>query len=240
MIRVLTYANKINGSSRDCYIALEKSLIRKGIYFGLTVEARKWHVRNKIEWKLEMSQKYSSDQIVFVDAYDMLFVGEKDELQKILNTSALLFPTDAGPAPWPYEYYEDDFNKRRKAASKWRYVNGSGPAGLGSEIAKSIRYGFLHYAFKERNFDQAFWANIYLDGWGQLDQACQLTQNIFMHPARWSRSVATQSRDTGVRNGRYYNFVTGSRPQFIHAMGGSWDQIPKELIPGPGEVSPNG
>jgi len=239
MIRVLTYANKLNGSE-DCYLALEKSVVRKGIYFGLTVEARKWSVKNKIEWKLEMSQRYPADQIVFVDAYDMLFVGEKDELQDILNASELIFPTDAGPAPWPYEHYEESFTKRRHVTSKWRYVNGSGPAGYGWAISKAIKYGFLHYAFKERNFDQGFWANVYLDGWGELDQGCQLTQNIFMHPAYWNSYMVTKPGDTGVRNGRYYNFITGSRPQFIHAMGGSWDEIPKELIPGPEEVSPIG
>lgn len=240
MIRVLTYANSLNGSSVNNYLALEKSLIRKSIYFGLTIDARKWRVKNKIEWKLEMSQKYSDDQLVFVDAYDMLFVGEKDELQEILDLSELLFPTDAGPAPWPYEYYEYSYNKRRKATSKWRYLNGSGPAGLGKVIAESIKYGFLHYALKERNFDQGWWSNIYLDGWGELDQNCQLTQNIFKHPSHWDSSIVTKSGDMGVRNGRYYNFITGSRPQFLHAMGGTWDEIPEELIPGPEEVTPNG
>jgi hypothetical protein len=225
VIRVCSLANRLNGPFLNNYLALERSLIKAKLPFYMHVEAQPWLWRRKIEWELELAADHPKDQFVFIDAFDYLFVGDPDELQAILDRQPLLFSTDAGVDPWPFTHYADFYDKLRPRLSKWCWLNGSGPAGTGEAIADAIRYGQLHYQIYERETDQIFWSNVYLDGYGELDQACELTQSLYH----------CTNTDLGTKKGRLHNLQTSSQPQFIHATGRTWPMIPEKCIP-PEEV----
>lgn len=228
MIRVCSLANRLNGPHLSNYLALERSLTKAKIPFYTHIEGRPWLWRRKIDWELELTSAHPTDLFVFIDTFDYLFVGDADELKSLLSRQPLLFSTDKGVSPWPYVHYAKFYDLYRPRLSEWCWLNGSGPAGRGEAIADSIRYGQLHFELIERETDQVFWSNVYLDGFGELDQACELTQALYY----------AEKGDFGVHRGRFVNLRTGSRPQFIHASGRSWHMIPKALIPAEVECLP--
>jgi hypothetical protein len=228
MIRICTLANRLNGPNLSSYLALERSIIKAGLTLYTYIETTPWRWERKVDWELECVEAHPDDTFVFIDTFDFLFVGEKDELVSVLERQPLLFSTDGGVVPWPYPHYADAYDKRRIATSSWRWVNGSGPAGKGSTIAEAIRYGKQHFELFDRETDQIFWSNVYLDGWGDLDQDCKLTQALYH----------VEHDDLGIVSGRFKNLKTGSNPQFIHASAQSWFMIPSELIPSEEEVKP--
>ncbi len=228
MIRVCAIANRLNGPFLNNYLALERSLIKAKLPFYLHMEAQPWQWKRKVDWELELASAHPKDQFVFIDAFDYLFVGDPDELQALLDRQSLLFSTDADDIPWPYSHYAKFYDKRRPRLSKWCWINGSGPAGSGEAISEAIRYGQLHYEWDERGTDQTFWSNVYLDGYGELDQACDLTQSLYH----------CTNVDLAVQDSRLFNLQTKSKPQFIHASGRSWHMIPEECIPAEEECKP--
>ena len=231
MIRVCMYANRINGRYQEHYLTYERSLIRAGIPFETYIDGRPFKWENRVRWQLEMVRRNPSDHFVFTDAYDVLFVGTKNELLDAVFPHLLMFTTDRmndDGNPWPQPHIRKHYDERREATSPWRFLNGSGPVGHGYAIASAIEFGLGEWEFPENGTDQAFWTQVYLSGWGDLDQDCNISQ------ALWNM----KDGEFGVKDGRFLNLITGSKPQFIHATGNMWPFIPLSLIPPTGAVSP--
>lgn len=231
MIRVCMYANRINGKYQENYLAYERSLIRAGIPFEAYIDGRPFKWEYKVLWQLDTVKKNLNDHFVFTDAYDVLFVGTQKELADTITPYRLVFTTDRmndEGNPWPRPHMKKYYDVHREAISPWRFLNGSGPVGHGHKIAAAIEFGMKAWTFPEEGTDQAFWTQVYLSGWGELDQNCTISQ------ALWNM----KDGEFGVKDGRFLNLVTGSKPQFIHATGNMWPFIPLELIPPTGAVSP--
>jgi len=231
MIRVCMYANRINGRYQEHYLTYERSLIRAGITFEMFIDGKKFLWENRVKWQFSLALAHPTDHFVFTDAYDVLFVGTKDELADSVMPHDLIFTSDRmndDGDPWPRPRMRKFYDARRKAKSPWRFLNGSGPIGTGESIAKAIRAGQELSEFPENGTDQAFWTQVYLSGWGELDQDCKISQ------ALWNM----KDGEFGVKDGRFLNLVTGSKPQFIHATGNMWPFIPLSLIPPTGAVTP--
>jgi len=181
-------------------------------------------------WEWEVAKNHPNDDLVFIDAMDFLFVGERVELEEIVAAQPLLFSCDCGPAPWPNKELASFYEARRPRLTKWCWLNGCGPCGRGKVIAEAIQWGMERYPpVRLNDTDQLFWSKAYLEGWGELDQQCRLHQVLY-------DAEATPERVTlhlAYKDGRVINTVTGTKPQFLHATGQSWAAIPKELIPGP-------
>jgi len=234
MIRVCALSNRLNGPDLDRYIALEKSLIRKGMTFFHYMESLPWRWLRTVEWELELVTAHPNDHFIFVDTFDYLFVGERDEVAKILLQQDILFSCDAGDKPYPTTILPSSYDERQPWddvppwQSKWRWINGVGPCGKGKAIYEAIRYGQIHFKVSDSETDQTFWTHVYLDGFGVADTTCKLTQTL----------LYAEEGDLGIKDGRFHNFVTHSNPQFIHALGRTWNHIPKELVPGKETVTP--
>ena len=234
MLRVCALANQIGGPNQEHLLALERSLARKDMSFFFFLESGPWVWERKIEWELELTETHPDDHFVFIDAFDVLFVGEKEETEAIVQSIPLLFPADCGVAPYPLERFAPLYEAIRPRLTPWCWLNGSGPAGLGSAIAEAAVWGLKNIKLIQPSprmprggTDQYFWSIVYLSEYGELDQQCRLTQVLYdtANPGEWV------TPHLGHKDGRVVNLLTGSRPQFIHATGNSWEVIPKGLIP---------
>jgi len=237
MLRVCALANRIGGPDCEHVLALERSLSRKKVPFFLSIESGEWNWKRKVEWELEWAERHPDDLFVFIDAFDYLFLGELDELEFLVRQTPLLFSCDAGRLPYPIRSLAGRYDTRRRRHTKWCWLNGSGPAGKGSHIAEAAGYGLAAYPrdstdpFWAKGTDQLFWTHVYLDGFGELDQFCRLTQPL------WDDENPGENNDDWItphlahRNGRVVNLQTNQQPQFLHATAHSWAAIPKELIP---------
>jgi hypothetical protein len=205
-----------------------KSLEGK-IPVDMHIETGPFRWSNVLDFELRQARRYPNDLLIFTDAYDMLFVGDADEVEEIVSRQDLLLQSSA--VCWPEELNKTLYNvKNPHETSPWRYVSGGGEIGRGQEIEAAIEYGLKHCPIQEpvkgvhlwkQDNDQRFWTDLYLAGWGKLDTRCEMAQSLYK----------ARPGQLEIRNGRLHNLVTGSKPQFIHAAGGTWNNIPKELIP---------
>jgi hypothetical protein len=233
MLRVCALADQIDGPCHDHLLALERSLYAKGVPFFFTMESLAWNWNRKIQWELETVEAHPDDTFVFIDALDFLFVGERDELERVVSSCPLLFACDCGSAPFPNPDLAEWYAKRRPKLTDWCWLNGCGPAGNGKAIAEAIHFGMEHFPpVKRLDTDQLFWSKVYLSGYGVLDQFCLLTQALYDMDQTDNCWITPH---LGHKDGRVVNLLTGSKPQFLHASGQSWNAIPAELIPPPGK-----
>jgi len=232
MIRVCALADAINGRHQEMFLAYERSLCLAGIRYEFCIDGRPWLWKQKVEWELEMSLRHPKDHFVFTDAFDFLFVGTKEELDEAVLPYDLILTTDredVNGCPWPKPGLKSDYDLIRKATSPWCFINGSGPAGTGEAIAKAIQFGFNSFPFPEWATDQMFWTQLYLRGYScELDMDCSITQSLYNR----------KDNELGIVGDRFTNGITGKKPQFIHATGHSWPEIPKQLIPSLNWVKP--
>jgi hypothetical protein len=206
----------IVATAADCkkgfYSALERKLRQSGIslIFG---DIRPFSWRKMILWEQEIAEAHSSELVVFVDAWDFLFLGSRDDLFEVVAPHTLLFHSDS--CCWPQPQKMDDY-PAATLTQRWRYVNGTGPAGQGSIIADAISYGMARFPIvgDESSIfadnDQRFWTDVYLSGLGDVDVNCKLSQSM-----QGAESAVV------IEGSRVRNTITGSRPQFLHANGGS-------------------
>jgi hypothetical protein len=182
-----------------------------------------------VDFELRQARRYPKDNLIFTDAYDFLFIGDPEGVDEIISKQDLLLQSTV--SCWPDEDKVPDYEYRNPdETSPWRYVSGCGGIGKGEDIAAAIEYGLKIYPVREpepgkhlwaQDNDQRFWTSLYLDGWGNLDTRCEMTQNLH----------GVKAGNLELRDGKLHNLVTDSYPQFIHASAGTWKHIPKELIP---------
>ncbi len=193
---------------------LQQQVVAAGIDF-MHQELKTFSWRKLIDWEYLVAKEYPNALIAFCDTWDMLYMGSRREFEDVVGAQPLLFHTDK--QCWPHP---DKASLYPAKASPWCYVNGTGPAGLGSAIAEAIEYGMEHFPITHENTgvdvydtakdnDQRFYTDIYLAGLGVLDTSCRLSQSL----------VDLRPGEMAIRDGRLVNKVTGTKPLFVHANG---------------------
>ena len=204
----------IVAAAADCkkgyYPLLERSLRKQGIQFvfGL-IKPFSW--RKMILWEKQIAEVYASDTVVFVDAWDFLFTGYAWELEEIVRAQSILFHSEA--RCWPEPHKADLYPP---CATPFRYVNGTGPAGLGAAISDAISYGMARFPIYNdessmfADCDQRFWTDVFLAGIGTVDTQCKLSVSL----------NAVGPEDFTIAN-RRLRLTSGVMPVFVHANGAS-------------------
>lgn len=192
---------------------LEKKVLEEGIEF-LWERISPFSWAAMIEWERDVCARFPSRQIVFVDAWDFLMLGTQSELKWALDSQDVLFHSDAHC--WP-EPHKADFYP--PSPSKFRYVNGTGPAGYGQAIGDLIDWGLTMCPIRGRESsifadnDQRFWTDVYLyhdtDLRTRIDTHCALTLPL----------NCTDREDFNVIGKRVYTYPGGIPPVFVHANG---------------------
>jgi hypothetical protein len=177
-----------------------------------------WQKRWWVDWQLEIAKRHENETIMFLDAYDMLFVGDADYVNSW--DGELLHSTckDCWPATSRKSKYPE-------IDSPWRFLNSGGTAGKGRAIREAIEWGNAHCPMPQpaypRDTDQRFWTDVYLSGFGELDSRCEMWQDINM----------AKPGELGYDDKGVINLVHGTRPQFLHASAKTWGEIPECLLP---------
>jgi len=224
---VLTYCTHIKEETK----LLEESLRRKEIPFEISVIPGRFSWTNVIEWQREKAHQYRDTKVIFVDAWDTLFIGDKEELEYQLSIKPTTFcgSKRCWPDEWKVSTYDKQFPHTK--GHRWRFLNGGTMFGMGSDIYQAIDFGKelgLHIkatvedgrSIYHQDNDQRFWTDIHLGSrFGEIDINCEVFQNL----------ACVEDGEVGMYAGRFMNFTTGSFPQFIHAAAKTWDLIPKEL-----------
>jgi len=205
-------------TAADCqkgyYPDLQAQVIAAGIDF-LYQPIVPFSWKKLIQWELDMARSYPNALIAFCDSWDMLYFGSRKEFEDVVGAQPLLL--HAEKACWPHP---EKAARYASFSSPWKYVNGTGPAGLGSAIAEAIEYGMAHFPITDdsadvhdlsKDNDQRFFTDLYLSGYGALDTQCRLSQSL----------VQAANGDFAVKDGRLMNKITGSQPLFVHANGAS-------------------
>lgn len=213
-------------------LALQHSLSDRSIPW-LCHPIRPFSWRAKVLWELELARSRPETRIVFVDAWDMVFVGTRDELEALLLSyeDIVVLPSDL--ACWPHPQKASTYQALGFIQSPWRYVNGSGPAGLGMRIAAVIEELWPRLGIREEHSfhqwngdgDQRFWTDVYLSGACVLDSECRLTTTLHR----------SEPSDVAIENGRLTNLRTGARSLFVHAN--ARVRMPDELWPNNGKIA---
>jgi hypothetical protein len=187
----------------------------------VTFHPGKWDWGVWLDWQEEKSGDYWDSDLVFVDAYDTLFVGDPVELEALVGRQPLIHSTCK--TCWPMPVRKPLYND---VPGPWKYLNSCGPAGTGQAIGRAITFGRQKHPYPHpdlpRDNDQRFWTDTYLHGWGELDWRCEIWQDMYL----------LEDGELGYKNGRIKNLVHNTWPQFIHASAGTWHFIPEEIRSG--------
>lgn len=216
MAKVFTIATEMKPTLE----ALIKSCTGK-VNLDLTMHSGKWDWGVWLDWQKEKCQENPDENMVFVDAYDTLFIGDAKELDEEVSRWDLIHSTckNCWPIPAREKFYPE-------VPGPWKYLNSCGPAGTGHAIERALDYGMSHFPYPHpllnRDNDQRFWTDVYLSGYGELDWRCEIWQDLHL----------ASDNDLGIKDGRIKNLVHNTWPQFLHASAHTWHRIPKELLDG--------
>jgi hypothetical protein len=216
MAKVFTIATEM----RPTLISLIKSCEGK-VDLEVTMHSGEWDWGVWLDWQMEKCADNPDTNLVFVDAYDTLFVGDADELDDIVSRKPLVHSSNKScwPMPGREKWYP-------KVPGPWKFLNSCGPAGTGSAIKTALSYGMSMFPYPmpdlSRDNDQRFWTDVYLSGYGELDWKCEIWQDLYM----------LRDDELATKDGRLLNQVHMTWPQFIHASAHTWHRIPKELLDG--------
>ena len=189
-----------------------------------------WFWTRMVDFEWRMARQHPNEWMIFIDLWDSIFVGDADEMWADIQDIAKNRPfLHSDKACWPRPEQAYMFPP---CASPWKYVNGSGPFGMGWQIAEAIDYGMRNYPIRPKvtgvhphdyprnDNDQRFWTDLYLDGYVGVDTECRVVQGLpLLKPG-----------ELEYRDGRIHNTVTGTRPHFLHAADHTWPYIPQEVI----------
>lgn len=200
---------------------LQKQVLEAGMTFvAQTLNPFSW--TGMIEWEQEIAKRYANDIVCFVDAWDFILQGTKEDVIAALGKDGLLFHSEA--TCWPEPHKADLYPAVYGTFKAFRYVNGTGPCGIGGAIADAIRYGQENFPIRGRessmfaDCDQRFWTDVFLSGHGRIDNECRLSVAL--------NAVGPQEFVIQDKKLRLY---TGTVPAFVHANGASKHRYAKEL-----------
>lgn len=227
-MKIHLYASHLADDWRNCLGSIHGKLD----YVVHLADQCNWNWGRKIDYQHKVACEDPEELLMFVDLWDMIFVGDPEELEaQIAALPRAMVPS--GTKCWPEEEKTPLFAERYpEITSPWRFVNGAGTIGRGDHIREAIEFGLSRYPVrppvpgtplhdhKINDNDQRFWTDVYLDGRVDNDHQCMFVQQI----------IGLEPGQAQYNDKRLVNTVTGTRPQFIHASGHSWEHIPAELI----------
>jgi hypothetical protein len=218
-MKLLTYCNKWD---RELPFLLDS--IEGKIPYECHIVSGEFTWAKIVDWQLEVTRKYSEEDLILVDAYDTLFVGDVEKLEDLIRRENLVYCADKHC--WPDSSRASSYPDQ--PASPWRYLNGGVMVGKGWAIHGALHWGTSYSPIKpmreglniyHQDNDQRLWTDVYLQGYGSLDSQCEIFQNL----------SDIKDSDFRLKRGRFYNTVTKTYPQFLHAAAHTWRLIPKEL-----------
>ena len=215
-------------SERSGYMdVLERQLQEAGVEY-IASYTPKFSWRETVLWERRISRGFRKRFIIFVDAWDTIFLGKKEDLLEFCKPGILMA---ADLMCWPDQELEKEYPKndsKLRYFTPWRYLNTTPMIGEGLAIESAIDYGWSRHPiegdendmYAENGTDMRFWTNLFLYGRVgiRLDYECRFAQTL--HRAR--------PGSFSIEGKRVVNNYTGSKPLFIHANGKS--VIPEELL----------
>lgn len=204
---------------------LKDKVEREGITFLFEPMTKKFSWARLVEWELGVARRYPDEFIVFVDAWDFIMLGKRFELERIASGHKLLYHSET--KCWP-EPHKADYYPALQHPTSFKYVNGTGPAGMGWYMQEALEYGIKYFPIRGHESsvfadnDQRFFTDLYLAGYGDIDSGCDL-------------SVSLNSIDSSkyeIVGDRIYVPETGSRPVFVHLNGAAFytsDKVLRQL-----------
>jgi len=196
--------------------------------------------KRRLEATMEIADFYSQDTLIFLDAWDTMFLGDSMELHGLHLDDGVTFA--AQKFCWPDKSREDEYDDiqglcRFKGApvipdgiGPWRFLCSNPMAGLGQRIADALYWGWSRFPMKtntnsteEYDVDERFHTNLYLSEARKmfnikLDTQCRMNQNF----------LASVPGDLWLEDGRITNVIHGTKPVFVHFNGRS--EVPEELL----------
>lgn len=198
-------------TQKGYYHHLKTQVKRQRIPF-IFEELRPFSWRRLLLWEQDFAKRHPTETIVFVDAWDFLMVGTREELEAITGGVDILYHAEARcwPEPHKLDFYPP-------SPTPYRFVNGTGPAGRGEAIADAISYGMAHFPITGdessifADNDQRFFTDLFLRGFGQIDYFSRLSVQL----------NAVGLEEFHIERKRLHLLPTDSHPIFIHLNGAS-------------------
>ena len=168
-----------------------------------------------LERLLERTSEFK--YLVWVDAWDVLFYGTKEEL--IAEVAARAYGTillGSERNCWPDAYLSASYPGK----TPWRFANTGTIAGRRDNLMRLVGQIKSHPAYHPDYIDQQWFNHRLLEGWGPLtlDAQTELVYTMFMERGTLE-----------FKDGKLYNPLCGSRPLFVHFNGNSggtlWEHI---------------
>ena len=156
---------------------------------------------------IEEALSLGHEKIVMIDAFDMLFFGNKDEIVAKIP-DRVLFCADRNLVPPTM-----DESKFPSTETPWRFVNGGGMAGTRGAFERFVD------SIRSQGYDDATETNntvfnrILSSGGDRafdIDGRAEIFHNMYLGEGELS-----------VRDGRPFNGLTGTFPNFFHFTGGA-------------------
>ena len=156
------------------------------------------------------------DLVVFTDAYDVIINGEVDEIFEKFKTYNCDILLSAELYCWP-PYYKAELDIEVKSNTKYKYANSGGYMGY----VKNLKQLFAWKTEEEKinmckdHGDQAYFMRYFTDNHKTSNIKLDTNATIFQS------MVFVSWKEIDFRNGRMFNNVLNSYPNFIHFNGSS-------------------
>jgi len=184
--------------------------------------------KRRIDESIDIGLRYPDHFLIFLDAWDTIFLGTRDEIEALDIKDYVTFA--AQKYCWPDETRVDEYNAIQKNPGPWRYINSNPMAGMGWRIASALSYGRNLFPLKthtnlcdQYDVDERLLTSLYLSEAREsynlrLDTRCELNQTF----------LASHPGELWLENGRVTNMIHNTRPIFVHFNGRT--NPPQELL----------
>lgn len=187
--------------------------------------------KKRVLHTIDIARAHPCTFLIFLDAWDMLMLGTKEELLEIKGiTEGITF--SAQKFCWPDGSRRAEYDAKQTEAernSAWRFINSSPMVGMGHNIATALSWGWERFPMQwntnsceEYWVDERFFTDLYLKAPAEMnikiDTRCELNQNL----------LASVPYDLYMHRGRIYNLKHMTEPIFLHANGRT--EIPPGLL----------
>lgn len=225
-LHTVTYAS--HGGRDDRFCRAVESSIRSGYDLVILGWGVKWR---GLSQKLEAAQSYASslpksDLLLFTDAFDVLFTGNKDDILKQYESlqAEIVFSAECGC--WPHVIENKGhacFHEYPVSPTPYRYLNSGTWIGQADKASRMLLEVMKEAGsdFANAN-DQKLVADFYIQGrFGiKLDFYNKIFQSMHMTLDRPLPHCDPTKDVTVNQEGVYYNKLTKSAPAIFHFNGG--------------------
>jgi len=204
----------IRCSRRDGLLAqFEEQLATAGVEFITEVTGQTppnsgvGSLGSKIDFMRVMAHRFKDYQrLAFIDAWDMLFYGTKEELLSKIPADGVLFAAERNC--WPDAYLADHY----KGDTPWRFFNGGATFGSPQAILAWCT-AVEELPIYNQNFIDQQLLNLLLLNESPLALIDRQTELVYC--------AVKEKGELQFKDSRPWNSLTGTFPNFIHFNGGS-------------------